>query len=103
MRIDQTEGRVEAGVGNAPNADFAVVVGDIFGEPLDGVVSIGAVVGVLWSFEMRLVRRHVDKCAFRKISAADVLIREDEAFLGEQFRWAKERAVVIDSVWPDRI
>ena len=77
MRVDHAGGGVEAGIGDAPHADLAVVVGDVLDQPLDGVVGVGAFVGVLRAALDGAVRRHVDELAFGHVAAADVLVDED--------------------------
>ena len=52
---------------------------------------------------MGFVRRNVNEGAFREIPAADILVDEDESFLGEMHGGAKDRPVVIHSVRPHRI
>ena len=56
LRADGLQGRVgvdhaavgvKAGIGNAPLADFAVVILDVLDQPVDGVVGIGAFVEIL--------------------------------------------------------
>src|SRR6266481_9309832 len=44
MRIDKGHQRSEAVVGDAKDADLAVGFGNIFNEPVDGVVSVGGVI-----------------------------------------------------------
>ena len=50
VRVDHSGGGEEAIVGDAPDAGFAVVVGDVVEEPLDGVVGVGAFVEIFRDF-----------------------------------------------------
>ena len=38
--VDHAGGGVEAGIGDAPHADLAVVVGHVLDQPVDGVVGV---------------------------------------------------------------
>ncbi len=101
--VDDAGGGVEAGIGDAPHADLAVVVGDVVNEPLDGVVGVGAFVGILGAALDGAVRRHVDEIAFGHVAAADVLVDEDELLAAEFIRRAEGGLVVLHAVGPDAV
>ncbi len=81
--VDHAGGDVEAGVGDAPHADAPVVIGDVFDEPVDGVVGVSALVGVGVGLLDGLVGADFGPFAFRHVAAADILVDEDEAVLHE--------------------
>src|ERR1039457_5862826 len=83
MRIDEAERRIKTGIRNAPDPYFTVVVRNVLHQPVNGVVGIGAVVKILRVREMRFVRSNIDERTFGEITSADVLIYENESFLGE--------------------
>ncbi len=68
MRVDDAGRGKEAGIGNSPDANAAIVVGDIFQQPVDGVISVGAVIDVVVRRLIVDMRPHLDKCAFRHIA-----------------------------------
>ena len=86
MGVDHGGGGEEAWLGDAPDADLASVAGDVFDEPIDGVVGVGAFVGVLRGFLDGLLRTGDGDIAFTHVAAADVLVDEDEFFAGEERR-----------------
>ena len=82
MGIDAGFGSEEAGVGNAHDADAAVVAGDVFEEPGDGVVGVSGFVdgaGIVVVGE----GTHHDKRALGFVTATDTFIDEDVAAAGE--------------------
>jgi hypothetical protein len=81
MRVQQGQGSGEAAVGDSVDAQFAVVVGDVFDEPIHGVVSIVGFVGLFWIFGV--VLRGEEKGAFGFESAAQILPDKDVAVGGE--------------------
>jgi|SRR5579863_625413 len=103
MGIDQAVRGVVAGIGDAPDADFAVVVWEIVDQPVDGVIGIGAVIEVAGAVKVGFVRADVYKRAFGHVAAADVLVDENESLCFGGFGRADADAVVISSVWGDRV
>ena len=61
---------------------FAVVIGNVLHEPVDGVVSIGRFVDVLGRGFGFQDGAHVHERSFRAVFAAHILEREDEFLLG---------------------
>ena len=43
MGIDDAGRRVEAGIGDSPNTNLSIVVGDMLQQKLDGVIHVGTV------------------------------------------------------------
>ena len=84
VRIDERHQREEAVVGNAENADLAVAFGDIFDEPVDGVVRVGGMIdggGIL-----RAVQRAIhDVVTLGAVLAANVLDHADVAAFDDDF------------------
>jgi hypothetical protein len=83
---DEAERREKAGVGDAPNADPAVVVGNVFDQPIDGVVGVRALIHVFRAAQRVLAHGNIHEDAFGEIPAANILIDEDEALSRERTR-----------------
>ena len=83
MRIQQRHDDGEALVGGADHADAAVGLGDVFDQPVDGVVGVGGVVGAGGVEAAVHGRRRHEVGAFGAVLAADVLIDADVAGLDE--------------------
>ena len=58
MRIDQRHQRQEAVVGDPQDADFAVALGDVLHQPVDGVVGVGGMI------DGRRIQRAVQRARF---------------------------------------
>ena len=99
--VDHAGGGVEAGLRDAVHADFGGVVGNVLDEPVDGVVGVGALVGIFGAALDRLVGADDDVIAFAHVAAADVLVGEDEFFAGEEFGGAEGGAVLVGAVGRD--
>ena len=78
-----------------------VLPGTILDQPVDGVVGVGALVGVLGAALDGLVRADHDVVAFAHVAAADVLVDEDEFLAREQLGGPERGAVLIDAVGRD--
>jgi len=83
MRVEEGHDDGEALVGRAEHADAAIGHGEIFDEPVDGVVGVGGVVGA-GGVEAAVHgwRRH-EVGAFGAVFAADVLVDADVAGFDE--------------------
>ena len=103
MRVDHAGGSEKSGIGDAPDAGFAVVVGNIFQEPVDGVVEVAAVVDVGGGFFDVDVRAHFDEFAFGHEAAANVLHNENVAGFVKVRRRAELGAILIDAVGRDAV
>ncbi len=79
MGVDDGGRGVEAGIGDAPDANLAVVVGHMLEQELDGVVGVGGVVDILRRFLFVDVGTHLDELAFAHPAAAHILVDEDVA------------------------
>ena len=100
--IDHAGGAIETGIADAPEADLAVVAGNIFDEPLDGVMGVGAFVNAL-SSRSRL-RPDVLEGSLGHIAAAHVLINEDIAFFKKVSIWPETLAkgvvlIGLNAIW----
>ena len=71
--MQQGQAGGEAVVGDAVDADAAVVVRDVLDQPVDGVVGVGGLVGRLGVGQVDLRRQLED--AFRLEAAAQILDR----------------------------
>ena len=81
MRMQQRERGGEPVVGDAEHSDLAIVIGDIFHQPLDRVVGIGGLVGGLGIVEID-PRGKIEN-ALRLEAPAQILNDEDVAVLRE--------------------
>ena len=79
IAVDDAGGGVEAGIADAEDADFGVVVGDVLEQPVDGVGHVGGLVDAFAVFG----GRHLEPVAFAVPAAADVLADEDVAVMNE--------------------
>ena len=81
MRLQHTHDREPPAVGDAEHADAAVIVGNVFEQPVDRVVGVGPFINRLGI--ATIPRRPVhDELSLRLVAAADVLEDEDVPFLG---------------------
>ena len=103
VRVDHARGGVESGLRNAVHPDLAGVAGNVLDQPVDGVVGVGALVGVLGAALHGLVRADHDVVAFAQIAAANVLIDEDEFLAREQLEGPSAGAVLVDAVGRDAV
>ena len=101
VRVDHAGGGVEAGLRNAVHAYLAGIAGHVVDQPLDGVVGIGALVGIFGAALDRLVRADDDVVAFAHVAAADVLIDEDKFLAREEFGGPEGGTVLIAAVGRD--
>src|ERR1051326_8826941 len=84
MRVYQPHERQEAIVGNSQNAYFAIAFGNVFYEPVDGVVRVSSVINrsrILWAVQRSV--HHV--VALRSVLAADVLHHADVSAFHDHF------------------
>ena len=86
VSVNHAGGRVEAGIGDAPQPDPAVVARHVFQQPVDRVKRVAALIDFFRAGLLRTVRPHVDKLTFRHVSATHILINYDVAVLAEQGR-----------------
>ncbi len=100
--VDDGGGGIESGIGDAPDADLAVVVGDVLEQPVHGVVHVGAFIGFA-GLRMVDMGAHFNKLPLRLVAAADVLQDEDVAGAGEGFGGAEARGILIFAVRGDAV
>ena len=81
MRINDCLGRVVSGIGNAPHSDPAIVVRNVFDEPVDRVVGVRALIDVCRSRLLGLEWSHPFEIALRHESSTHILINKDVAFV----------------------
>src|SRR5260370_24084633 len=98
MRVDDAGGSEESWIGDAPYSGVPVIVGHVLEQPVDGVVEITAFVDILLRTLVIDVGTHLNKIAFRHITAANVLEDEDVARFVEVGRWAELLAILIHPV-----
>ena len=80
VRIDGRDRGGPAAVGHAEHADLAIIVGQIFDQPVDAVIGVG---GFVDAVRFCLERTQVHKLAPRSKPAADVLKDEDIFVFGQ--------------------
>ena len=103
MRVRHPSRHIKSRIRNPVNSSFAVVVGNIFQEPGDRVVRVGAFVDILRPFFCILMRRHFDERAFALKAAANVLVNKNEAVRNEASRRAKAFWIIIRPVRADAV
>ena len=81
VRMEQRERSCQAIVGDSVHPNLAVIVGNVFHQPLDGVVGVGGLVGGFGIFHVDPGRKV--EHALRLETAAQVLDYEDVTVLGE--------------------
>jgi hypothetical protein len=97
MRVNGSDCRIEAAIGDAPQPDAPVIVGDVFDEVVYGIVGIGAFIDVLGLERVKDLGAILDKDAFGVARSTHVLIGEDIAILDE-FRRSPVVSVSIRAV-----
>ncbi len=102
--VDHTRRGEETVVRDAPEAHPSVVTGNVLHQPVDGVVSVGALVDVRRALLPLAVGSHVDEFPFREEAPPNVLPGEDigravEARPGE----VAEGSIVVRSVMLDSV
>src|SRR5262249_43632156 len=83
VTVDGSRRSIEPWIGNSPNSDPAIVVGEILNEPVDGVVGIRAFIDVLGPVLLRQMWAYVHELAFGIVASTDILKDEDVAFFIE--------------------
>src|SRR5439155_810513 len=78
MRVDHAGGCIETGLRNAPHSNFSAVSGYVLHQPVNGIVRIGALIGVARTVLHRLVWPDDRVVSFAHETAADILVDEDE-------------------------
>ena len=86
--MEESEGGSESVVGDAINANAAIVLRNVFDEPVDGVVSVGSLIGGLGIGEIHLRGEVKDTLGFE--TPTQVLNDEDIAIVRklEPTRWS---------------
>jgi hypothetical protein len=103
VRIDGSGGRIESWIRYSPLADLAVVIWNVFQEPFDRIIGVGALICIGIILLVCNVRSHMNELAFRHESAAHILIDEDESFLFKFLMWADLISVLVGPVRPDAV
>ena len=81
--VDHPARRVEARVGDPPQADPAVVVRHVLDQPVDRVKRVAALVDVARTALLGPMGGHIDELALRHPAPAHVLVDEDVSLLAE--------------------
>src|SRR5215831_16306610 len=102
MRVRHSCRHVESGIGNSVKPGLAVVVRNVFHQPLDSVVGVRALVDVLGAL-LLLVRRHFDKRSVALVAAAHVLIDKDEPVLHKAWCRSETLRIVVCTIRGDAI
>ncbi len=84
MRVNGSHGGVEARIGDAPDADASIVVGNVLDEPVDAVIGVTGLVNIAGSFFVRDVGTHVLEGAFAEELSAHVLVDKDVFGAGKE-------------------
>src|SRR5579862_3878689 len=83
MGVDRSDSRVEATIGDPPQTDAPVIVGDVLDEVIYGIVGIGAFIDVLGLERVKELGAILDEDAFGVARSTHILIGEDIAILDE--------------------
>gem|GEM_PF-5733243 len=83
MRVDHSNGGVEAGIRDAPHADAAVVIGDILHKPVDRVIRVTTLVDIRGFGLVIILRPHIHVSAFGHPRAANIGIYNDVTLLAK--------------------
>src|ERR1051325_1375349 len=97
MRIDHSRRGKETRLRNTPHSNLAGVARNILDEPFDGVVTVGAFVGIFWTLN-RLLRPDDCEVALAHKTTTNILISKNEFLSSEQLRRTKRGSVFVDSV-----
>ena len=103
--IGQCRGAVETGVRNPPHPDLAIVVGHIFQQPFDRVVSVAAFIDcfdVVWIVAGN-VGTHVVVLSLGHPTAPNILMHKNVLIILEVFRWGDRVWISIGSVRLDAV
>jgi hypothetical protein len=99
MRVDHRHRRVEAGIGDSPDADVSVVVRDVLHHPVDGVPGVARFIDILRSLLGGDVGTHVDELALAHEASADILVNKDVLRARvKKFRGAEMLGILIFAV-----
>ena len=103
MSVDHRGACEEARLRDPPDTNLAGIAGNVLNQPIDRVIGIATLIGILWSFFRWLVRANDAEVARAHVAAAHILIHENEFVPGEQLRRAKIAAILIHAVGPDAV
>src|SRR2546427_746898 len=98
MRIWHSGCHIKSRIRNSVHARFAIVVGNVLQQPVDGVVGVGTFIHILGVFFVILVWRHLDKGSITLKAASHILIDENKSISDEARRRTEMLAVVVCSV-----
>src|SRR5438045_35089 len=103
MGIDRADARIESGIGDTPQPDASVVVGNILDEILDRIVGVGALIYIVRLQGIDEERAIIDEDAFRFAHTAYILIGKDVAVVDELARATRTVSIRVRSVWASAI
>ena len=101
MRVENAHNSRPAEVGSAVNADAAIVIRQVFHQPIDRVVSVGGFIDHFLAWQARGPHHH--ELSFRPEFAADVLTGEDITIGGQFLELIRQLPGKIGGDHPDTI
>src|SRR6202162_2976338 len=101
MGIRHSGCNIKSRIRNSINARFAVVIGHILQQPVDGVVGVGTFIHILGVFFMIVVRRHLDKSSVTLKASAYILIYKNKSIGNKARRRTQVLGVVVGSIRTD--
>ena len=102
MAVDHAHGGVKARIRNAEQADFPVVAGNVFDQPIDRIPGVGAFVrfqAVLGGIE----GPHMDILTLRTVAPPDILGDQDKPVLGQAVEGRSQVGVIVRAVRLERV
>lgn len=98
MGINECGSCVETRIGDSPDADLAIVAGDVFEQPIDRVVSVAALIDLIGIHFVGDLRPNIFEVPFGHPPASDILIHKDVPFGAEEWTRTQIAFVLVDSI-----
>src|ERR1041385_1228568 len=98
MRIDRADARIEPGIGDTPQTDASVVVGNVLDKIVDRIVGVGALIYIVRFEGIDEQRAIIHKDAFRSPQSAHILVGKDITVVDELARTTRAVAIGLWSI-----
>ena len=103
MGIDRSHHRVEAGIRDAPHTYLSVIVGYIFYQPIDCIISVCTLIFLFRRHFIRDEWSNVNKITLGQIFTPHILIDKNKFIFGKIQRRPKTSFVEMFTIRPDTI